>query len=154
MTAGCGSHSGFPHELRSLALAALDHLDPVLDRVRAEPVAGTPSAEWPCAVCPVCAVISALRGERSELAVRLAEHAAGLAAVLRAALEDGAGGPVPGGRDGAGGPVPGGRGGARGSVPDSRDGGGPVQEGQGGARAAEQGEGTSTRVIQHIPVSR
>ncbi|MGH3564498.1 MAG: hypothetical protein ACRDRH_00405 [Pseudonocardia sp.] len=148
MTAGCDSHPGFSHELRSLALTALDRLDPVLDQVRAEPVAGTPSvagtqsAERPCAFCPVCEVISALRGERSELAVRLAEQAAGLAAVLRAALEDGGGGPVPGGRDGGGGPVP-----------DNRDGGGPVSAGQGGA-AAERGKGASTRAVQHIPVSR
>lgn len=127
MTAGCGSHPGFPHELRSLALTALDRLDPVLDRIRAEPVAGTPFAESPCAVCPVCVVISVLRGERSELAVRLAEQAAGLVAVLRAALED----------------------------TDSRDGGGPGPEGQGDAGEVERGHSVaSTRAVQHIPVSR
>jgi len=123
MTAGCDSHPGFPQELRSLALAALDRLTPVLERVRAEPVAGTPPAAQPCAVCPVCAVISALRGESSELAVRLAEQATGLVAVLRTALEDGVGGPVP--------------------------------EGQGGAGAAKHSDpDASTRVVQHIPVSR
>ncbi|MGH3615059.1 MAG: hypothetical protein ACRDRK_21190 [Pseudonocardia sp.] len=142
MTAGC-SHPGFLHELRSLALTALERLDPVLERIRAEPVAATPSAESPCAACPVCAVISVLRGERSELAVRLAAQAAGLAAVLRAALDDGGGGPVPGGD------------GARGPAPESRDGGGPGQEGQGDAGAVEHGHpGASTRAVQHIPVSR
>jgi hypothetical protein len=37
----------------------------------------------------VCAVLAALRGERTELSIRLAEHASGLLAVLRAALEEG-----------------------------------------------------------------
>lgn len=40
-------------------------------------------------MCPVCAVIAVLRGERPELAVRLAEHAAGLLAVLQSALYEG-----------------------------------------------------------------
>jgi hypothetical protein len=42
-------------------------------------------------VCPVCAVITVLRGERSELAARLAEQATGLLAVLRAAIAEGLG---------------------------------------------------------------
>lgn len=42
-----------------------------------------------CTVCPVCAIIAVLRGERPELAVRLADHAAGLLAVLQAALDEG-----------------------------------------------------------------
>jgi hypothetical protein len=37
----------------------------------------------------VCAVLAALRGERTELSIRLAEHAGGLLAVLRTALEEG-----------------------------------------------------------------
>ncbi len=41
----------------------------------------------------MCALIAALRGERPELASRLAEQAAGLLAVLRSALAEGAGGP-------------------------------------------------------------
>ena len=59
----------------------------MLERLRAEPASEAPET---CASCPVCAVIAALRGERPELAVRLAEHAAGLVAVLRTALEEGA----------------------------------------------------------------
>jgi hypothetical protein len=82
---GCGGHAGIGDELRELALAALDRIDPVLERMRSEPAADAPEV---CATCPLCAVIAALRGERPELAVRLAEHAAGLVAVLRAALEE------------------------------------------------------------------
>jgi hypothetical protein len=84
---GCGGHAGLSDELRALLLTALDRADPVLDRIRhAGQTPGT-SAET-CATCPFCAVLAALRGERPELAVRLAEHAAGLLAVLRAALAD------------------------------------------------------------------
>lgn len=85
----CGAHAGVGEELRTLALTALDRIDPVLDRLRSEPADAAEPGAQPCAVCPVCAVIAALRGERPELAVRLAEHASGLAAVLRAALEEG-----------------------------------------------------------------
>ena len=84
---GCGGHAGMGEELRVLALTALDRIDPVLDRLRSDPPDDAPET---CASCPVCAVIAALRGERPELAVRLAEHASGLVAVLRAALEEGA----------------------------------------------------------------
>jgi hypothetical protein len=85
----CGEHGALGDELRALVLAAMDRIGPVLDRVRTEP-AGSPGqpAASACAVCPVCAVIAALRGERPELAARLAEQAAGLLAVLRAALEE------------------------------------------------------------------
>lgn len=88
----CGGHPEIADELRALALAALDRLDPVLERLRSEP-AGTGTAA--CAACPVCAAIAALRGERPELAARLAEHAAGLVAVLRAALAEDAPAPTP-----------------------------------------------------------
>jgi hypothetical protein len=88
---GCGGHEGIGEDLRTLALAALDRIDPVLDRLRAEPATEAPET---CASCPVCAVIAALRGERPELAVRLAEHGAGLVAVLRTALQEGAAAPA------------------------------------------------------------
>jgi hypothetical protein len=82
---GCGGHAGLPGELRAVLLLALERITPVLDRVATEPATGAAS----CANCPVCAVLAALRGERPELAVRLAEHATGLVAVLRTALEEG-----------------------------------------------------------------
>jgi len=84
MTAGCGGHSGLSSELRAVVLLALDRFVPVLERVGAEPATGPSS----CASCPVCALLAALRGERPELAVRLAEQATGLATALRAILEE------------------------------------------------------------------
>jgi hypothetical protein len=94
---GCGSHAGLGAELRAVAVLALDRLGPLLDDARAErpPGAGEaasgrrPQSPEVCAVCPVCAVVALLRGERPELGVRLAEHAAGLVAVLQAALHEG-----------------------------------------------------------------
>jgi hypothetical protein len=83
-TPGCGTHATLGAELRAVAVLALDRLGPVLDRAR-EGGPGTPSS---CATCPVCALAALLRGERPELAVRLAEHAAGLLAVLQAALHE------------------------------------------------------------------
>jgi hypothetical protein len=92
--AGCGGHAGLAGEARALAVTVLDRLAPVLERVRTEPATAV-AGEQPCAVCPVCAVIAALRGERPELAVRLAEQAAGLVSVLRAALDEGNPAPAP-----------------------------------------------------------
>lgn len=89
---GCAGHAGLPGEVRTALLGALDRLGPALDRLRtatAEPDA----ADRPCEICPICALIAVLRGERSELAVRAADHAAGLVAVLRAALDEGVGAP-------------------------------------------------------------
>ncbi|MFC4943453.1 hypothetical protein [Pseudonocardia sp. GCM10023141] len=84
----CESHPGITADLRGLAAATLDRLTPVLEKITAEPAdpTSTPST---CAVCPVCAVLATLRGERSELAVRLAEQLSGLLTVLRAALDEG-----------------------------------------------------------------
>lgn len=90
---GCGTHAGLGAELRAVAVLALDRLGPVLDGLRPDG-SGTGQAP-PCAVCPVCALVSVLRGERPELAVRLAEHAAGLLAVLQAALHEGNPTPAP-----------------------------------------------------------
>lgn len=99
MTApGCGPHAGLGAELRAVAVLVLDRLGPALDGLARDagesgeaPTAG-PST---CSVCPVCAVVALLRGERPELAVRLADHAAGLLDVLRTALHEGAGAPAP-----------------------------------------------------------
>ncbi len=74
-------------DFRELLLDTIDRVGPILEAART----GTPDASYAatCAVCPVCAVLAALRGERTELSIRLAEHASGLLAVLRTALEEG-----------------------------------------------------------------
>lgn len=63
-------------EFRRLAEALAERADSAAQPERQE---GLTACTW----CPVCAVVGLLRGERPELAARLAEHGAGLLAVLR-----------------------------------------------------------------------
>jgi hypothetical protein len=74
-------------ELRLLLDALAERAQPWLNRLATEPTDSdgehTPAT---CGWCPVCAGMAVLRGERPELAVRAAEHTAGLVAVLRSAL--------------------------------------------------------------------
>ena len=74
-------------ELRLLLDALAERAQPWLNRLATESTDSdgehTPAT---CGWCPVCAGMAVLRGERPELAVRAAEHAAGLVAVLRSAL--------------------------------------------------------------------
>lgn len=72
-------------ELRALAEALLDRLDPWLS-AGAGPDGGTAGAAA-CGWCPLCALAAALRGERPELARRLAEQGAGWIGVVRALLD-------------------------------------------------------------------
>ncbi|HEY3611400.1 MAG TPA: hypothetical protein VGL06_28160 [Pseudonocardiaceae bacterium] len=71
-------------ELRLLLDALAERAQPWLNRLATEPDAE--HSPTTCGWCPVCAGMAVLRGERPELAVRAAEHAAGLVAVLRSAL--------------------------------------------------------------------
>jgi hypothetical protein len=63
----CGDHSGIPEDLRVTAMALLDRLRAATETM-----------------------IAVVRGERSELVTRLADHAGGLLAVLVAVLEEAA----------------------------------------------------------------
>ncbi|KOV79063.1 hypothetical protein [Nocardia sp. NRRL S-836] len=80
-------------ELRLLIDAAAERMQPWLQRVaEAGDGAHTPQT---CGWCPVCNGVALLRGDRSELAAKAAEHAAGLVAVLRAALREPGAPPAP-----------------------------------------------------------
>lgn len=81
---GCGTHATLGEELRAVAALLLERLGPALERARA----GAPAAEGTCASCPVCAVLALVRGERPELAARLAERASALLDALAAALDE------------------------------------------------------------------
>lgn len=76
-------------EMRLLLDALAERAQPLLNRLAAAPTdehgEHNPAT---CGWCPLCAGIAVLRGERPELAVRAAEHASGLLAVLRAALAE------------------------------------------------------------------
>lgn len=74
-------------EFRTALLDVIDRLGPLLDAARTGPPDASHATT--CAVCPVCALLAALRGERTELSIRLAEHACELLSVLRTALEEG-----------------------------------------------------------------
>lgn len=81
-------------ELRRYVFGALELVEPYLEQIRDTPPTppATGGSESPaCDTCPVCAVITVIRGGRSELAVRLAEQATGMVALLRSALAEGMG---------------------------------------------------------------
>lgn len=86
-------------ELRLLIDAAAERMQPWLQRV-AEAGDGSHTPET-CGWCPLCNAVALLRGDRSELAAKAAEHAAGLVAVLRAALREPSAPPPPPSSDGA-----------------------------------------------------
>jgi hypothetical protein len=73
-------------ELRLLLDALAERAQPMLDRLATAP--DGEHAPATCGWCPLCAGLAVLRGERSELAARAAEHASGLLAVLRTALAE------------------------------------------------------------------
>src|SRR5688500_11405672 len=80
-------------ELRLLIDAAAERMQPWLQRVaEAGDGSHTPAT---CGWCRPCKRVALLRGDRSELAAKAAEHAAGLVAVLRAALREPGTPPVP-----------------------------------------------------------
>lgn len=70
-------------ELRLLAEALLDRMGPWLAGAAESDDAAPAGCGW----CPVCALAAALRGERPELARRLAEQGAGVLAALRVTLD-------------------------------------------------------------------
>jgi hypothetical protein len=96
-------HSDAAEELRLLVIALLDRLQPgVRGLLAAMREAGAQqSAEHgnehgteqaghqptACGWCPVCSAIALVRGERPELAARIAEHADDLLLAMRAVLE-------------------------------------------------------------------
>lgn len=73
-------------ELRLLLDALAERAQPMLNRLATAP--GDEHAPATCGWCPLCAGIAMLRGDRPELAVKAAEHAAGLLDVLRTALAE------------------------------------------------------------------
>ncbi|MBB4676691.1 hypothetical protein [Crossiella cryophila] len=74
-------------EARLLLDAVADRAVPWLRKIAADaPVDGHNPAS--CGWCPLCAAVAVLRGERPELAVRAADHLAGLLGTLRSAMEE------------------------------------------------------------------
>lgn len=88
--AGCAGHPWLTDETRQLAEQLLDHVEPWVQRLRDGDPEGLGTAATPatCGWCPLCAIVATVRGERPELAVRFAEHAAGLLATARQVLAE------------------------------------------------------------------
>jgi len=73
-------------ELRLLIDVAAERAQPWLQRIATEG-AGDHNPQT-CGWCPVCNAAALLKGDRSELAAKAAEHVSGLLALLRMALSD------------------------------------------------------------------
>lgn len=87
---GCDGHDSVSAEARALAELLAEALEPWAQRLRdtVDARGGQPCDDIPisCTWCPICAVLGLLRGERPELAARLAEHGVGLLTALRELL--------------------------------------------------------------------
>lgn len=90
---GCDGHARVGEELRQLAELLVERVEPWTQRLREGTGPLGQDGPAPCSWCPLCAVVGLLRGERPELAAKLAEHSAALLAVLREAVTPP--GPVP-----------------------------------------------------------
>ncbi|MGW4249471.1 hypothetical protein, partial [Nocardia sp. NPDC004722] len=72
----------FAEELRLLAEAVLERVEPVLRRT-----ASDGRTEWnSCSWCPVCAAAAIVRGEHHDVVAAIAEHGTAIVTVLREAL--------------------------------------------------------------------
>jgi hypothetical protein len=98
-------HGDLGPELRRLAQAVLDRLDPA---VRAAALAAVRSGGGPgkCQQvwCPVCALAALVTGEQHPLLTLIAEHSVGLLTVVRMMVDGSAQPPDPDGPEPAAGP--------------------------------------------------
>ncbi|CAN5230508.1 hypothetical protein BH11ACT6_BH11ACT6_54110 [soil metagenome] len=105
-------HADLGPELRLLAQAILDRLDPALSTAAALLAARAGEGPGKCQQvwCPVCALAAVVTGEEHPLLTVISEHSVALLAVVRAMVADAdhrAGAPVPDPPDGSpGGPAP------------------------------------------------
>jgi len=83
-----GTHPDLPPELRQLAQAILDRLDPAV-RAAAAIAAGRGDAPGKCQQvwCPVCALAALASGEQHPMLDVIAEHSVALLTVVRALLD-------------------------------------------------------------------
>jgi hypothetical protein len=84
-----GGHSDIGPELRQLAQAILDRLDPAV-RLAAARAAGSADGPGSCQQvwCPVCALAALVAGEQHPLLTVVADHSVALLAVIRAIVGD------------------------------------------------------------------
>jgi hypothetical protein len=101
-----GAHSEIPPELRQLAQAILDRLDPAV-RSAAAAAAGRGDSPGKCQQvwCPVCALAALAQGEQHPLLDVIAEHSVALLTAVRAMVDANGASPAPD-DDGPDGPEP------------------------------------------------
>ena len=102
-----GAHPDVGPELRRLAQAILDRLDPAVRTAAAVAAGGDSPGKCQQTWCPVCALAALVSGEQHPLLTVIADHSVALLTVVRAMVEDieNADRPPP---DGDGGPPEGG----------------------------------------------
>jgi hypothetical protein len=107
-----GSHPDPGPELRKLAQAIIDKLDPAV-RMAAARAAGSGAGPGKCQQvrCPVCALAALVAGEQHPLLTVIADHSVALLTVIKAIVEDTAAAPGPGEPPEGPPPPPGGPGG-------------------------------------------
>ncbi|CAJ1582208.1 hypothetical protein [[Mycobacterium] wendilense] len=88
-----GTHPDLGPELRQLAQAILDRLDPALRSAAALAAARSAAGPGRCQQvwCPVCALAALATGEDHPLIGIISEHSVALLEVVRALLDDGEG---------------------------------------------------------------
>ena len=86
-----GSNSDLGPELRRLAQAILDRLDPAVRLAAASAVASAAGSPGKCQQvwCPVCALAAVVNGEQHPMLTVIAEHSVALLDAIRAVLADG-----------------------------------------------------------------
>lgn len=91
-------HGDLGPELRLLATAILDKLDPAVRLAAARATAGA-AGKCQQVWCPVCALAALAAGEQHPLLTVIAEHSVALLTVIRAILDQADGGAGPKGPD-------------------------------------------------------
>jgi hypothetical protein len=82
-----GPHPDLGPELRALAQAILDRLDPAV-RAGVAMTAGSAQGKCQQVWCPVCALAALVNGEQHPLLTVVAEHSVALVAMLRAMIDE------------------------------------------------------------------
>ncbi|WP_236788587.1 hypothetical protein [Amycolatopsis sp. GM8] len=83
-----GAATSLAEEIRLLVEMVVERAAPWLEGIVAAGHGSADRAAPDCGWCPLCAVVSVVRGERPEFAARLVEQLGQLVALLRAVLAD------------------------------------------------------------------
>lgn len=94
-----GPHPEIGPELRQLAQAVLDKLDPAVRLAAARALSGA-AGKCQQVYCPVCALAALVVGEQHPLLTVIAEHSVALLTVIRAVVDGGVAGAAPAHPDG------------------------------------------------------